>query len=105
MSELRGAKRRWICRECGHVCFDEYILEAPHPFDPEGFVAGCPECKSVDSFISACASEDCRNEASGGHPGAFGFRYLWLCWEHSPTNPKGKTPKIVAREVVNERFH
>jgi hypothetical protein len=96
-SDLPEAKSRWLCSECGHICYDEYILTAPSPFDPSDNITGCPHCKAVDSFGGACAADGCRLEASGGHPGAFGFRYVWTCWDHSPSNPSHKVPEIATQ--------
>lgn len=93
-STLPEAKSRWICSECSHICYDEFILKAANPFDGRENVSGCPECRSVDSFSCACMDVKCQLESSGGHPGAFGFRYVRTCWNHSPSNPKHKMPKI-----------
>ncbi len=98
-STLPEAKSRWLCGECGHICYDEFILTAANPFDAAEDVAGCPHCKSVDSFSGACMDEECQLESSGGHPGAFGFRYVRTCWNHSPTNPNHKTPKIAMQSM------
>jgi len=92
---VKEAKQRWICTECGHICFDEFILEAPNPFDVTSNIAGCPDCKAVDSFNGACMDEKCRKVHSSGTPNLYGFRYLWLCWDHSPNNKQGEIPVVV----------
>ena len=97
-SDLPKAKARWLCGGCGHVCYDKLILTAPNPFDAGDTVNGCPECKAVDSFTRACGHDGCLSEASVGTPGAFGFRYVWTCWKHSPNNPNHETPRIVAEQ-------
>jgi len=93
-SPLPEARSRWLCSECGHICYDEFILTAANPFDAEDKVAGCPHCKSVGSFLGACMDEACGLESSHGCPGGFGFRYVQVCWNHSPSNPNHKKPKI-----------
>lgn len=90
------AEYRWKCRECGHVCASGDILSAPHPFRPEEELSGCPSCRSAESMIGACSSEGCPNEADMGCPNMFGFRYVWLCWDHSPQNPNAKPANVRA---------
>lgn len=83
------APAKWLCKTCGHIMSEP--LEAKNPFDLDDIIHGCPECKTVGDLFQACQYAGCENEASGGHPGVYGYRYIWLCWDHSPHNPLRKT--------------
>lgn len=76
--------RRWKCKQCDHICRSADLLHAPHPFDKDDVVVGCPNCKSVDSFTAACDVDGCRHESSSGTPttdGSYGG-YTYRCHEH-----------------------
>lgn len=60
---------------------DADILRAPNPFAPEDDVAGCPFCRSVDSFVTVCWK--CDQRASSGTPTKL-YGYIWSCNEHLP---------------------
>jgi hypothetical protein len=86
MTDLPEAPEKWRCNECDAI--SSAILSAPNPFDQEDTLHACPECRSVNSLSAACQHPECSKPATGGHPGGLGYRYAWLCWEHSPMNPK-----------------
>ena len=83
--EMPEAPDKWYCTDCSNTCNDR--LAAPHPFDTESEIYGCPHCLGVD-LTRACQVHECDKPASSGHPRAYGFRYICTCWEHSPANPK-----------------
>ena len=75
------APEKWLCTECLEVSFGR--LEAQNPFDPEDTLCGCEKCKAAEKLIQACQHPGCEQPASGGYPGALGYRYAWLCYKHS----------------------
>lgn len=77
---------KWVCEECRTVTATP--LSAPHPFIVGDEVFGCPQCLAAETLIRACQFPGCANPATAGYPSAYGFRYVWTCWEHSPSNPK-----------------
>jgi len=84
--DLPEPPEKWVCDECRKVAFEH--LSAPNPFDADDTIAGCPHCKSVNTLGTACHHPDCNRPASGGYPNALGYRWAWLCHEHSFTERK-----------------
>lgn len=70
----------WRC-SCGHVCTDAEMLRAPHPFDPEDEVVGCPRCKTINEWTELCDEAGCSQPASCGFPTESGYRRT--CFAHS----------------------
>lgn len=87
-------KQRWVCEECDGICGDDDVLIAPNPFDPKYIISGCPHCREPNCLTAACADIHCKSRAGGGYPKAFGYRWLWLCWNHSPDNADGEFPEV-----------
>lgn len=77
---MEREKLKRVCSGCGHHCTVELLLRAQHPFDPDDFVEGCPECLSVDHFEIVCDEPGCRQVASCGFPTRNGYRNT--CGEH-----------------------
>lgn len=78
---LPEAPKAWMCQECDSR-IDGDLLEAPHPFITDAKVYGCPVCKSIECLVAACTVEGCTSPVSSGVPGALGYRYSWLCFQH-----------------------
>lgn len=72
-----------ICRECGHHLHSSEQLVAPNPFDEELNCFGCPKCRSIDSFDTACDEPGCWDAASCGNPCKI-HRYRSTCHKHQP---------------------
>ena len=78
------SKKKLLCEECDHVIqVGEHYLVAPHPFEANCSVIGCPHCRSVDPFVIACEWPDCTRTVSNGTPMADGT-YARRCCDHSP---------------------
>lgn len=90
MTGNKEAITRWKCEACGEVSDQDELLVAPNPFDPGDTIIGCPQCRSVEGFREACASMGCPHASTSGTPDLFGYRYLWLCVEHSPASAHAK---------------
>lgn len=73
-------KFKSVCGDCGHHCNTENLLRAPHPFDPEDFVEGCPNCLAVDANVTVCDEPGCKKVASCGFPTRTGYRNT--CGDH-----------------------
>lgn len=71
-------ENRWRCTECDWRGYK--LLVAPNPFDTEQSICGCPNCKDVGQFVSACMVDDCKQDASCGTPTPDGYK--WLCSTH-----------------------
>ena len=84
MNDLPDAPKKWLCNECGGIAFE--ILSAPSPFDQNDTIHACPTCRTVENLTAACQYPDCSKPAGGGYTGGLGYRYAWLCWDHSPMN-------------------
>lgn len=80
MTDLPEAPEKYICRECGHV--SDALLVAVNPFDPEQEITGCVRCFEVNAHSCACQVEGCDRLSTAGVPGAYGYRYAWLCSDH-----------------------
>lgn len=72
-----------LCQECDWHGMLSEALTAPHPFDPEDTVLGCPQCLSVSSLIVACDEPECWKPATCGTPMAEG-PYRSTCGNHVP---------------------
>lgn len=73
--------QRWICQDC-RACWPEAeLLTAPHPFDYEALICGCPGCLGLD-LVRACDEPDCGRESRMGTPTPDGYRRT--CYEHRP---------------------
>ncbi len=70
------------CNECGWKGLDIDALEAANPFSPQDIIAGCPECKSVDTLDVVCDELGCWQLANCGTPTDNGYRTT--CNKHSP---------------------
>lgn len=73
--------RRSLCEECGWHGNGDDLLSAPHPFDDEATIRGCPECLGVN-LTFACDDEGCPKRPEVGTPTPDGYR--WTCGEHEP---------------------
>lgn len=71
-----------ICTECGWVGMSSEILHATNPFDSACVVYGCPDCKNVNTVVSACDEPGCQEQSSCGTPTENGYRFT--CGEHVP---------------------
>ncbi len=73
---------RWKCDECEVIVADTELRVAPNPFNVEEEIIGCPRCAAVNSFVAACAIEDCKRPGTCGGPNSEGV-YLRTCYEHA----------------------
>jgi len=73
---------RCQCNSCGAIVHEIDLLTAPHPFDHDNVIRGCPRCKNCDPFDRVCDVAGCLNVSSSGNPFPDGT-YRWLCWTHS----------------------
>jgi len=71
---------RWMCQSCDWIGDDAELLRAPSPFDAEDTIVGCPKCKAVDDFKSACDEPGCGQDATCGFPAPGGYRRT--CGKH-----------------------
>lgn len=74
-----------VCCEdysCGwHGLFKE-VLVAPHPFEEDGLIHGCPNCRETNVILEACEEPDCWKPSTCGTPTESGYRRT--CDEHCP---------------------
>lgn len=75
-----------ICETCNWRGDETECLSAPNPFHPREIIAGCPDCKSVDQFRTACEILDCDGLVAGSF--LIGEGYEWRCYRHSPGQDK-----------------
>jgi hypothetical protein len=75
---------RYECADCGLMCNEDELLTAENPFDPADTVTGCPECKSVESFVRLCDVAGCMRHTSCGWPSTTGYRHT--CGYHMEYN-------------------
>jgi hypothetical protein len=79
---------KFACDVCGWTGTSNDVLSAPNPFDPQGTIYGCPECKEVEQFKRVCDFADCwDSNIAGGKPTENG--YMFLCSEHYNAVPVG----------------
>lgn len=71
-----------ICKECGWGGTTDEVLVAENPFEKREKIHGCPKCKSIESFYSACDEPDCWKEITCGTPTESGYRQT--CGKHKP---------------------
>jgi len=78
--------RRCKCTECGRVIPTSKMLIAPHPFDSDDIVSGCPHCQSIEKFVLLCDVHGCSEIASCGWPSEDGYRAT--CYNHKDYKEK-----------------
>jgi len=74
---------KWVCEDwrCGWCGYNEEVLTAPDPFN-EGFLLyACPDCREVNTLVSACIEPGCEKQANCGTPTPDGYKLT--CSEHS----------------------
>jgi hypothetical protein len=69
-------------RRCKWVGTESELLVAPHPFEAEGTIHGCPLCKTVDNYAPLCDEEGCLETATCGTPVQGDYRTT--CNKHAP---------------------
>jgi hypothetical protein len=74
---------RLFCESCNWRGTVDDILAAPHPFDPEDTVSGCPQCREIGGLCQVCDEEGCWDMASCGTPLKDGG-YRRTCHRHRP---------------------
>ncbi len=74
-----------FCLECYWRGSMRDLLDAPHPFDNEDTVYGCPSCR-VLGFQWACDEPDCWDVVHCGTPTPSGYRRT--CSKHRPEDPE-----------------
>jgi hypothetical protein len=82
-----GLSNPYRC-ECGWIGTETSMLSAPHPFDPDAKVLGCPNCSQIGEFTELCDEPGCITHASCGSHVAGVYRRT--CYQHSGFN---KGPK------------
>ena len=50
---------RAVCKACGWKGLWREILKAPHPWDADDILVGCPTCQDVNVVYEACGVEGC----------------------------------------------
>ena len=81
------ATERCKCRECSWRGSRIELLTAPHQFDPEDTVHGCPQCLCVDSYEYVCEADGCWQFPSIGQTHPDGV-YRFTCTKHQNWAPK-----------------
>ncbi|KKL83145.1 hypothetical protein LCGC14_1977660 [marine sediment metagenome] len=78
-----------VCEMCEYQSSNAFLdhLNGVNPFNVEEIIHGCPECKSIDSFRSACDEPGCWELVSCGTPSAGGYRTT--CRAHKPREKAG----------------
>jgi hypothetical protein len=71
---------RFRCTECGWIGLSDAMLRAPHPFDPDDIISGCPSCKLIGTFVNLCDEDGCNQQATCGWPSPTGYRRT--CYKH-----------------------
>lgn len=79
-------KHKVVC-ECGWRGTDEELLMGQNPFEPAFTVYGCPQCKEIECFRTACDEPGCWKEDTCGTPTPNGYRRT--CYEHCPKEAEG----------------
>lgn len=81
-AEPLPAKAR--CRVCLWVGMWRDILRAPHPWDEDDILVGCPDCKAVNTVYEACGVDSCYDPFYVTHyPGGPGPKSgITLCERH-----------------------
>jgi hypothetical protein len=71
-----------ICteRRCYWKGTTKDMLQGVSPFDPEESIVGCPNCKAINTLVSACYVDGCWKEVSCGYPTPDGYRNS--CGDH-----------------------
>jgi hypothetical protein len=70
---------RYVCSVCDRDTTADDWLTAPHPFDAQETVRGCPWCLAIHTDQEACAF--CTRVATCGSPTGDGG-YVSTCDEH-----------------------
>ena len=75
-----------VCRDCFFQVDEGMALSAPSPFDPEGILIACPNCKLVGHLVMACDEPGCWSESSRGTPTVIDGKkaYRNTCGKHPP---------------------
>lgn len=60
------SEQKYLCTECGKICYESETLVAENPFDIFSIITGCPHCQSVESLEGACSVKGCNNVCSMG---------------------------------------
>lgn len=76
-----------VCR-CGWKGTVPELLQAPHPFMHGEEIYGCPACKDVDEFRTACDEPGCWAQDTCGTPTSDGYRRT--CHWHCPRKEEEK---------------
>ncbi len=71
-----------VCTRCVWHGMDNERLTAQNPFSSGNTIFGCPECKQVNCFVTACDESDCWEPVVCGTPTTSGYRHT--CKDHKP---------------------
>jgi hypothetical protein len=50
-----------VCSVCFWSGDAKETFRAPHPFNPNVSLTGCPRCKNIDTMGASCDVQGCRN--------------------------------------------
>lgn len=88
--------RKLVCQECNWQGRTSDCLEATNPFGKEGTIHGCPDCKEVECFATACDEDGCWESVTCGTPTPDGYRMT--CSKHEPKSDIGRAKSENAEE-------
>jgi hypothetical protein len=82
---------RYRCEGCNQIIDYACLLEAPHPFDKNDVIRGCPLClQCEDGFTAICDADGCESIAGCGWSSEHGYRRT--CFDHSCFKPTPSPP-------------
>lgn len=71
-----------VCESCGWRGYDDEILYAPSPFEPQFTIYACPKCKAIEQLRGCCDEPNCWEPDTCGTPTELGYRRT--CGKHKP---------------------
>ena len=73
--------KRWRCRDCLKISWDEELLHAVSPFDDELELTGCPKCRECNNgFDLLCEEPGCDEKVECGW--VVDNQYHQTCYKH-----------------------
>ena len=71
-----------VCNDCGWKGTEDQLLTGRNPFATSELIYGCPQCKGIECYRSACEEIDCWEEDTCGTPTETGYKRT--CHNHTP---------------------
>lgn len=82
---MPAARLRCSDHRCDWQGEEDLVLIAPHPFQPEETIQGCPACREIGTLQLVCDEPDCWQPCSCGTPTPDGG-YRRTCFWHRPSD-------------------